>query len=249
MVLNPGKCHYLIIKNDIINTSIELGEKVLYAEAEQKLLGIIIDKDLNFQSHTKSIIKTANQKLSALIRVAPFMTDFNKKVIFNSFFKGQFNYCPLLWMFSTRKVNHKINRLHERGLRALLNDEASTFNDMLSKSNDTTVHIKNIQKLMIEFYKYLYGLSAPIMKEVFTKRILKYNLRNCRENLLPNPKTKKYGTDTIAYKASQLWSTLPTRYKNLPSLDLFKSEIKTWNCNDCPCNICRIFVDGVGFIN
>ena len=88
MVLNRGKCHYLIINKDIINESIELGEKILHAEAEQKLLGIIIDKDLNFQSHTKSIIKTANQKLSALIRVAPFMTDFNKKVIFNSFFKG-----------------------------------------------------------------------------------------------------------------------------------------------------------------
>ena len=172
MVLNPGKCHYLIINNDIINSSIELGEKMLYAEAEQNLLGIIIDKDLNFQGHAKSIIKAANQKLSALIRVAPFMTDFNKKVIFNSFFKGQFNYCPLLWMFSTRKVNHKINRLHERGLRTLLNDEVSTFNDMLSKSNDTTIHVKNIQKLMTEFYKYLYGLSTPIMKEVFTKRIL-----------------------------------------------------------------------------
>ena len=89
--------HYLTI-NDIINASIELGEKILYGEAEQRLLAIIIDKDLNFQSHTKSIIKTANQKLTALIRVAPFMTGFNKKVIFNSFFKGQFNYCPLLWM-------------------------------------------------------------------------------------------------------------------------------------------------------
>ena len=87
MVLNPGKCYYLIINNDIINASIELGEKILYAEAEQKLLGIIIDKDLNFQSHTKSIIKTANLKSSALTRVAAFMTDFNKKVIFNSFLK------------------------------------------------------------------------------------------------------------------------------------------------------------------
>ena len=102
---------------------------------------------------------------------------------------------------------------------------------------------------MIEFYKHLYGLSAPIMKEVFTKRVLKYNLRNSRQTLLPNPKTKKYGTDTVAYKASQLWSTLLTRYKNLPSLDLFKSKIKSWHCSDCPCNICRIFVDGVGFIN
>ena len=72
------------------------------------------------ESHAKSIVKTAKQKLSALIGVAPFMTDFNKKVIFNSFIKGQFNYCPLLWMISTRAVNHKINILHERGLRTLL---------------------------------------------------------------------------------------------------------------------------------
>ena len=51
---------------------------------------------------------------------------------------------------------------------------------------------------MIEFCKYLCGLSAPIMKDVFTKWILKYNLQNCRQTLLPNPKNKKYGTDTVA---------------------------------------------------
>ena len=101
MVLNPEKCHCLIINKDIANESIELGNKTLQAEIEQKRLGIIIDKDLNFQSHTKSIIKAANQKLRVLISVTPSMTDFNKKVIFNPFIKGQFNYCPLLWMFST----------------------------------------------------------------------------------------------------------------------------------------------------
>ena len=108
---------------------------------------------------------------------------------------------------------------------------------------------KNIQKLMIEFYKYLYGLSTPTMKEFFTKIQLKYDLRSCRVTLLPNPKTKKYSTDTIAYKANQLWGTLPTRYKNLPSLDLFKSEMKNWHCSDCPCNTGQYFVDGVSFIN
>ena len=47
-------CHYLIINEDVA--------------IEQKFLGIIMEKGLNFQSHTKSIIKVANQKLSALIR-------------------------------------------------------------------------------------------------------------------------------------------------------------------------------------
>ena len=126
------------------------------------------------------------------------------KVIFNSFIKGQLNFCPLLWIFITRAVNHKISRLYESGLRALLNDETSIFNDMLSKSSVTTIHVKNIQKSMIEFYKYLYGLSAPIMKEVFTDKLLNYNLRNCRVTLLANPKTKRHDTDAIAYKATRL---------------------------------------------
>ena len=73
-------------------------------------------------------------------------------------------------MFSTRAVNHKTNRLHERGLRALLNDDTSTFNGMVSKSDNTNIHVKNIKKLMIKYYKYLYRLLATIMKEVFTKK-------------------------------------------------------------------------------
>ena len=46
MVLNPGNCRYLIINIDTANKkSIESGKKTSHAEAEQKLLDIIIDKD------------------------------------------------------------------------------------------------------------------------------------------------------------------------------------------------------------
>ena len=67
------------------------------------------------------------------------------------------------------------------------------------------------------------------MKQFFTKRVS------------PNPKTKNYSTDTAVYKAAQIWSMLPAKYKNLSSLDL-KSEMEKWYDSDCPCDICRIFV-------
>ena len=76
------------------------------------------------------------------MRFALLMTDFSKKVIFSSFIKEQFIYCPLLWMISTGDINHYINIIKERGLRALLNDEISTFDDMLSKSNDIAIRVK-----------------------------------------------------------------------------------------------------------
>ena len=47
MVLNLGKCHCVKINKDIANKSTDLGKKTLHPKAEQKLLGIIIDKDLN----------------------------------------------------------------------------------------------------------------------------------------------------------------------------------------------------------
>ena len=67
------------INRYIANESTEFGKQNLHAEEEHKLLRITIDKDLNFQNHTNSIIKTSNQNLSAFFRVAPFITDFNKR--------------------------------------------------------------------------------------------------------------------------------------------------------------------------
>ena len=89
MVLNHGKYHYLIWNKGTIDKFIKLGKKTFHAEAEQKLLGEIRENDLKFQNHTNSIFKTANQNISVLIRVAPFMTDLSNKVMFNSLLKAR----------------------------------------------------------------------------------------------------------------------------------------------------------------
>ena len=94
MVLNQGKRHYLIRNKDTANEFIKLGKKTLHAEAEQKFLGKIIDKDLKFQNHTNPIIKKSNQKLSTVVRVVPFTTDLNNKVLFNSLLKAISNIIP-----------------------------------------------------------------------------------------------------------------------------------------------------------
>ena len=97
IVLNPDKWHQLITNKDIANQSTELGKNTFHAETGQKLL--IINKDLNFQSYTKLNTKTANQKLSVLIRVTLYDL-FQLKGYIYFLIKRQFNYCSLLWVFS-----------------------------------------------------------------------------------------------------------------------------------------------------
>ena len=61
-----------------------------------------------------------------------------------------------------RAVNHKIKKLYERVKRALLNNETLIFKALLSKNNHTTIHVENVQNLVIEFYKCLHSPLAHI---------------------------------------------------------------------------------------
>ena len=47
----------------------------------------------------------------------------SKRIIMKSFIESQFGYCPLTWMFHSRRLNNKINRIHERALRITYNDK------------------------------------------------------------------------------------------------------------------------------
>ena len=50
--------------------------------------------------------------------------------------KSQFSYCSLIWMFSSRKSNNVINRIHERSFRIVSSDNESNFENLLEKNKD-----------------------------------------------------------------------------------------------------------------
>ena len=83
-----------------------------------------------------------------------------------AFVESQFGYCPLIWMFHSRGLNNKINRIHERALRITYKDKSSTFQELLEKDNSVSIHHRNIQKLAIEIYKVMHGFSPPILNDM-----------------------------------------------------------------------------------
>ena len=118
------------------------------------------------------------------------------KLIKKAFIIPQFNYAPLTWMFHSRTLNNKINRLHERALRLVCDDENLTFQELLDLNDSMTIHHKNIQKLAIEMFKIKNNLSSPL-KKIFTENNNIYDLREKRCWESTNIRTVHYGTETI----------------------------------------------------
>ena len=95
MVLNPDKCHFIVIGDDDPNQKIILNNNEIASSNEEKLLGILLDSKLNFDSHITSLSQKAGHKLSALARINNYPTQDQKYLLLNSIAKSQFSYYPL----------------------------------------------------------------------------------------------------------------------------------------------------------
>ena len=245
---NEDKCQLLLNLNST-ELFIKVGNEIIYNSTETKLLGVTMDSALKFDAHISKLCKKANQKLHALLRVAKYMSYDTHRIIMKSFVISQFGYCPLVWMFHSRGLNNRINKIHERALRSVYNDSNSTFNELLIKDNSVTIHHRNLQALATEIYKAINDLSAPILKSIFNVKTNSYNLRNGTTLSTKNIKTVKYGIETLSFRGPKLWAIVPDTIKDSNSLCEFKSKIKRWRPTSCDCKLCSDYVPNLGYIN
>ena len=117
---------------------------------EVEILGIKIDNNLNFNNHINLISRKAGQKLSALLRISSNLNMKQKKLLYKSIIKSQFNYCPLVWIFCSRQSNNLINKTHEPSLR-------------ISNKDQKTSHLRNLQVIITDIYKIVNGVTPLIM--------------------------------------------------------------------------------------
>ena len=158
---NPGKSHLLLSNCD---TSIvaSVNGVLIPNENHVELLGITIDNKLNFDKHVSNLCMQASKKLHALSRISSYMDLDKRKTVMKSFFLSQFSYCPLIWMCHSRKLNSRINRLHERSLRVVYGDNLSSFEELLLRDQSFTIHERNIQNLAIELFKVQNGIGPSL---------------------------------------------------------------------------------------
>ena len=248
---NSDKCHLIVVNNKNINYTsnnyVYLDNEFLQNEDTVDLLGIKIDKKLGFDEHVNSLLKKGNQKLHALMRISKFLSQDKLKLIMKTFIESQFNYCPLIWMCHSRILNNKINKLHERALRVVYKDDELTFQQLLEKDNSYTIHERNLQKLAVEMYKVRHNLSPAPFQEIFHKSDPQ-NLRKEEGFEIPKVRTVNNGIETIRYRGPITWDLIPKDIQQSKSLSEFKTKIKKWKPKDCPCRLCKIYIQDLGFI-
>ena len=153
---NRSKYHLLLSSDENIDPNI--GTSQIKNSNYEKLFRVNIDSNLSFENHINLLSTKAR---------ARFLNKGKRKLLMKPFFKYQFSYCSLSWLFLSFTLNNKINRLHDRCLRRIYNGNTSSFSEILEIHNSFSIHHRNIQVLATELYKvgnvYLRSWSVIIL--------------------------------------------------------------------------------------
>ena len=198
-------------------------------EAEQtrclKLLGVEIDDDLTFSTHTGNLCKRVSQRIGVISRFRNIMPSSAKLTIYKSAILSHLTYCSTVWHFCKVADKRKIKRLQEKALRVVFCDKSTPYAQLLIKANLPSLQNRRLQDIAILMYKVKSGSAPHHIKEMFILRETPYELRN-NNFVIPKFCTVKDGKHSIRYFGPYLWSKLESTIKEVPTMNQFKRRIR-----------------------
>jgi hypothetical protein len=242
MMANPEKFKAIFMTKDKKDTSsnkLRIKGIEIMTENWVTLLGVTIDSKLNFDQHISKICKAAAAQLNALIRLKSSLPLVARKALIESYIYSNFNYCPLVWHFSSAVSLSKIEKLQERALRFVYNNYTATYDHLLAISHKCTMEVRRLRTLCLEVFKTINNMNPVYMKEIFLMPTNRHSPRYPLNLAVPKPNQVTFGSRSIGALAPRIWNALPEHIKSSANESLFKLNIKNWDGSKCVCNVCE----------
>ena len=120
-----------------------------------------------------------------------------------------------------------------------------------------SIHTRNNQSLAIKMFRDSGNLSSAIMNNIFAQKDKsryncryksRYKLRQISKFLRPLVKSVSHRSENVSLIGPKVRDMLPDDYKNADNLDTFKNKVTKWKPGNCPCRLCKIYINNIGFI-
>ena len=131
------------------------------------IVGVEIDNKLNFNLHVSDICKKAAAQLNAIYGLKNFLSIKAKSILIHSFVFANFNYCPLVWNFSSFKSPKKVEDIQKRALRFLHDDNESSYEELLIQTGKNSMNVNRLKSLCIEIFKTINDMNPCYWKDIF----------------------------------------------------------------------------------
>ena len=201
-------------------------EKPIVSQDHLKILGIYIDKNLNWNKHISYIKRNATNSIRNLHRANKILPFKQKRILYNSLVVPHFSYGDIIWNCCSKENSRKIQQAQNFAVKSILG---------LGKRSSSSNALKQLQLLPLEEKRNIH--SAVFVKKALDGvgpkgTIDKYNDLKRHEDLrpgklqIPKHKTTQYEKGPL-YTSIKVWNSIPNHFKNL-KVNQFKDNIQKY---------------------
>ena len=191
-----------------------------------KLLGVTINRCLNFSEHISAISKKGSKQIGVVMRLRKLIPEEAKLQFYKAAILPHLTYCSLVWHFCKASDQQKLERLNHRGLRAVFCDWTSPYEELLKRARMKSLYKIRLKNIAIFMFKTKYGLQPKNISDLFQQKMSKCNLRN-NDFQVQRFKTVQYGKHALRYIGPALWAKLPKETRDLNTLGPLKNTLET----------------------
>jgi hypothetical protein len=199
--------------------------------SSQKLLGVIIDVDLNFKEHINKLSKNLSKKIGLLRKIRRYLPLLERKLFYNAVVKPVMMYGSSIWSGCSRNDLLRIFKL-QRAARVILGTDISSrsmanFNKLNwipfydgVKINKCTLVYKSLHDQAPQYIKNLSKTNNEINGR--QTRHGEYNL------VCPKYNYATEGGKSVTVSSIKIWNSLPKDIKTKSSINSFKFALKNY---------------------
>ena len=194
-----------------------------------KILGCVLDKQLNMNDQITSVSKSVNYHLRNIGRIRKYVDKETCHTIVRTLITSRLDYCNSLYNGTFGKNVDRLQKLQNKAARTIYCKPKHTHTSSLINELHWLPIRKRIQfKSLTLTYKCLNNQAPTYLSDLLVPRQSSYNTRSSQHLLLHVPRTyKSVGDRAFSLCAPKLWNNLPHYLQQCQSLNTFKKSLKS----------------------
>ena len=203
------------------NLNIALGDHEISLNDENKFLGLVIDKKVNFESHIRTVCRKVSRSIGILYKLKEFVP---QKVLVNIYYSLVYPYLlygNLVWGGSFHSHLQPLFLLQKRAVRIIKNTTFLAHTDPIF-SDLQILKLEDIHKFLASQYIFKHRNSFRQTSEIHS-----YNTRQLND-LAPDFQRLTISQNSIFYFGPLFWNSLPNSITECNDFIMFKRLVRSF---------------------
>ena len=227
MILHPSKTKSMIVttrqKHQLAPLALNLAINNVPIERvqEHKVLGVILDEELSWESHINFICKKLSRNLYLLSKLTQFANQKTLLMFTHAHIMPHINYASSVWDGTSENNLKKLISLHRRSAKLVLRNENISTDNKLLKLNILPLHRQCLFNKAVLMFKVYRNKAPSSISALFSKSTNRYGSQNF---ILPKARIDICKT-SLSFSGAAVWNDIPLSIKLSASTSVFKSRL------------------------